>query len=61
MFDPDAGMARKEAARQLSISIRGLDYIPAAKELELRRYPLSEVFLGCPDQLVAHQQRAVKK
>jgi hypothetical protein len=28
---------RKEAARQLSISIRGLDYIIAAKELDTRR------------------------
>jgi hypothetical protein len=28
---------RKEAARQLSISIRGLDYIIAAKELDIRR------------------------
>lgn len=28
---------RKEAARQLSISIRSLDYIIAAKELDTRR------------------------
>ena len=28
---------RKEAARQLSISVRGLDYIIAAKELDTRR------------------------
>lgn len=28
---------RKEAARQLSISVRSLDYIIAAKELETRR------------------------
>jgi len=28
---------RREAARQLSISVRGLDYIIAAKELDTRR------------------------
>jgi hypothetical protein len=28
---------RKEAARQLSINVRGLDYIIAAKELDTRR------------------------
>jgi hypothetical protein len=28
---------RKEAARQLSICVRGLDYIIAAKELDTRR------------------------
>jgi RNase P subunit RPR2 len=28
---------------------------------ELRRYLPSEVFLARPDQLVVHQQRAVKK
>jgi hypothetical protein len=28
---------RKEAARQLSISVRGLDYIIAAKGLDTRR------------------------
>jgi len=28
---------------------------------ELRRYLPSEVFLGRPDQLVVHQQRAVRK
>ena len=28
---------RKEAARQLSISVRSLDYIIAAKELDTRR------------------------
>jgi hypothetical protein len=28
---------RNEAARQLSISVRGLDYIIAAKELDTRR------------------------